>query len=444
LHSVADMMKRCPSFSGRPGFPKGLAVLVVDCELTDGLEAETQLKECGYAPTRCASTREAVAKLGQPGVDFDVMMVEVQCLQGRSPDNTALLAAAKSVPMVLMSSMCSPADVIMGIKRGAVDFLEKPLHLQKLRNIWQHVVRKMMNGGNPTSMVNDAGVAANGTAGSGGRGDGAHSSDTTGGHSRSQRASAANSGAGGYGSSLLAVESGSNESTSAKLAAEEMELDLDAVSLLDEDFMDAVDSVLGTGITNGFSSLLLGDERACGGGGDSHGHATQGISHALPAEQQQPSTSKPPVMGYPAGRLPELTEEGMAWGMPTNPLHITPKLGPMMPPMSLPPWMMPPGMMLPPGPMPNMMPPIFGGMNPPKRMQSTSDNTSLMQSVSNMSCPSDASCEAPPELLHALSKEVESASRTEASAPILGLSLRKSMSLMDLISESLKHASVAG
>ena len=40
----------------------------------------------------------------------------------------------------------SISDVWRGIELGAADVLEKPLSLLKLRNIWQHVVRKVRVG----------------------------------------------------------------------------------------------------------------------------------------------------------------------------------------------------------------------------------------------------------------------------------------------------------
>jgi hypothetical protein len=43
-----------------------------------------------------------------------------------------------------MGSDPSPDDVMAGISLGAVDFLAKPVSQLKLRNIWQHTVRKMM------------------------------------------------------------------------------------------------------------------------------------------------------------------------------------------------------------------------------------------------------------------------------------------------------------
>ena len=52
-------------------------------------------------------------------------------------------AKADGLPLVLMSSSSGPAEVMKGIDSGAVDFLETPVSELKLRNIWQHVVRKV-------------------------------------------------------------------------------------------------------------------------------------------------------------------------------------------------------------------------------------------------------------------------------------------------------------
>ena len=49
------------------------------------------------------------------------------------------------MPLVLMSSTSGPDEVMKGIELGAVDFLETPVSQLKLRNIWQHVVRKVQS-----------------------------------------------------------------------------------------------------------------------------------------------------------------------------------------------------------------------------------------------------------------------------------------------------------
>lgn len=51
--------------------------------------------------------------------------------------------AFEDTPVVLMAAAAGHADVLRAVKMGAVDFLDKPLSLLKLKNIWQHSVRKV-------------------------------------------------------------------------------------------------------------------------------------------------------------------------------------------------------------------------------------------------------------------------------------------------------------
>ena len=54
------------------------------------------------------------------------------------------MEAFEDTPVVLMSDCGATVDVMRAVQLGAVDFLDKPLSLLKLKNIWQHSVRKMM------------------------------------------------------------------------------------------------------------------------------------------------------------------------------------------------------------------------------------------------------------------------------------------------------------
>ena len=44
-----------------------------------------------------------------------------------------------------MAQHPTPKDILLGINSGAAEFLETPLSSLKLRNLWQHTVRKMMS-----------------------------------------------------------------------------------------------------------------------------------------------------------------------------------------------------------------------------------------------------------------------------------------------------------
>jgi hypothetical protein len=56
----------------------------------------------------------------------------------------AFVDAFEEVPVVLMSEGGATDEVMRAVTLGAVDFLDKPLSLLKLKNIWQHSVRRMM------------------------------------------------------------------------------------------------------------------------------------------------------------------------------------------------------------------------------------------------------------------------------------------------------------
>ena len=42
----------------------------------------------------------------------------------------------------VMSSNGETSVVLRGVTHGAVDFLIKPVRIEELRNVWQHVVRR--------------------------------------------------------------------------------------------------------------------------------------------------------------------------------------------------------------------------------------------------------------------------------------------------------------
>lgn len=45
-------------------------------------------------------------------------------------------------PTAVMSSNGETSVVLRGVTHGAVDFLIKPVRVEELRNVWQHVVRR--------------------------------------------------------------------------------------------------------------------------------------------------------------------------------------------------------------------------------------------------------------------------------------------------------------
>lgn len=135
-------MKRVPSFSERPGFPQGLRVLLVAADDKGRDSVAVQLKDCDYSVTACSSVGNACECLACNS--YDIVLAEAGDLRVRKGDAQQLVNGKGQVPLILMSESEAPGEVLQGIRLGAVDFLKRPLSPLKLRNIWQHTVRRMM------------------------------------------------------------------------------------------------------------------------------------------------------------------------------------------------------------------------------------------------------------------------------------------------------------
>ena len=76
-------------------------------------------------------------------------------MAGDEHSGLSFVGAFADTPVVLMSDCGAAAGghggstheiVMRAVRLGAVDFLDKPLSLLKLKNIWQHSVRKVRSG----------------------------------------------------------------------------------------------------------------------------------------------------------------------------------------------------------------------------------------------------------------------------------------------------------
>jgi hypothetical protein len=100
--------------------------------------------------TSCSSCAEAVVQISSSSSSaFDILLADkgaVGCaaVAAAGSGRSGLLDSCKGLPCILMGESPSPTEVMQSISLGAVDFLAKPVSQLKLRNIWQHTVRKMM------------------------------------------------------------------------------------------------------------------------------------------------------------------------------------------------------------------------------------------------------------------------------------------------------------
>ncbi|CAA2962028.1 two-component response regulator ARR2-like isoform X1, partial [Olea europaea subsp. europaea] len=123
----------------RPGdgvvhpFPAGLRVLVVDDDVICLTVLQRMLQKCLYEVTIHNRAEAALELLRKDKTGFDIVLSDVHM-----PDMDGFkLLECVGLEMDLPQRCC-----LKGVTHGACDYLIKPIRIEALKNIWQHVVRK--------------------------------------------------------------------------------------------------------------------------------------------------------------------------------------------------------------------------------------------------------------------------------------------------------------
>ncbi|CAM8979518.1 unnamed protein product [Rhodiola kirilowii] len=123
-------------------FPAGLRVLVVDDDPTCLLILERMLKSCLYEVTKCNRAEKALSLLRENKNGYDVVISDVHMPDMDGFKLLEHVGLEMDLPVIMMSADDTKAVVMKGVTHGACDYLIKPVRMDALKNIWQHVVRK--------------------------------------------------------------------------------------------------------------------------------------------------------------------------------------------------------------------------------------------------------------------------------------------------------------
>ncbi|KAE8699605.1 COBRA protein-7 precursor [Hibiscus syriacus] len=131
--------------NGVAEFPSDLKVLVVDYDKTSLLVLERMLRKLlyqGMLLTKCQHGSDALALLREKNNRFDIVICDSHM---RDIDGLKLIKTIVSemdLPVVVISSDERHGVIMKGILKGACDYLVKPVRMEAISLIWQHVVRK--------------------------------------------------------------------------------------------------------------------------------------------------------------------------------------------------------------------------------------------------------------------------------------------------------------
>ncbi|XP_011100813.1 two-component response regulator ARR2 isoform X2 [Sesamum indicum] len=123
-------------------FPAGLRVLVVDDDPTCLRILEKMLKNCLYEVTTCNRAEVALKFLRDNKNGYDIVISDVHMPDMDGFKLLEHVGLEMDLPVIMMSADDSKNVVMKGVTHGACDYLIKPVRMEALKNIWQHVVRK--------------------------------------------------------------------------------------------------------------------------------------------------------------------------------------------------------------------------------------------------------------------------------------------------------------
>ncbi|CAN6239171.1 unnamed protein product [Urochloa humidicola] len=126
----------------RDQFPVGMRVLAVDDDPVCLKVLETLLHRCQYHVTTTNQAVIALRMLRENRDMFDLVISDVHMPDMDGFKLLELVGLEMDLPVIMLSVNGETKTVMKGITHGACDYLLKPVRLEELRNIWQHVVRR--------------------------------------------------------------------------------------------------------------------------------------------------------------------------------------------------------------------------------------------------------------------------------------------------------------
>ncbi|GMH12478.1 hypothetical protein Nepgr_014319 [Nepenthes gracilis] len=123
-------------------FPMGLRVLAVDDDPICLRLLETLLRKCQYQVTTTSQAVMALKLLRENKDKFDLVISDVHMPDMDGFKLLELVGLEMDLPVIMLSAYGDTKLVMKAITHGACDYLLKPVRIEELKNIWQHVVRR--------------------------------------------------------------------------------------------------------------------------------------------------------------------------------------------------------------------------------------------------------------------------------------------------------------
>ncbi|MCL7038288.1 hypothetical protein MKW94_021536 [Papaver nudicaule] len=120
-------------------------ILLCDNNNKSSDEVFTLLCRCSYQVTSARTPRQVIDALNADGRDIDIILSEVDLPISKGLKMLKYIMRDKElqrIPIIMMSAQDDVSVVVKCLKRGAADYLVKPLRTNELLNLWTHMWRR--------------------------------------------------------------------------------------------------------------------------------------------------------------------------------------------------------------------------------------------------------------------------------------------------------------
>ncbi|KAJ4830370.1 hypothetical protein Tsubulata_011978 [Turnera subulata] len=141
---VENQRSGCGGSGNEDKFPVGMRVLAVDDDPICLKVLENLLRKCQYHVTTTNQSLEALKMLRENRNNYDLLISDVNMPGMDGFKLLELVGKEMDLPVIMLSAHTDKELVCKGVTHGAVDYLLKPVRIEELKNIWQHVMRKKL------------------------------------------------------------------------------------------------------------------------------------------------------------------------------------------------------------------------------------------------------------------------------------------------------------
>lgn len=117
-------------------------VLIVEDDLDTRAYVEQVLGMDGYSTIAVSSGEEALKALSQASIDLVVLDLMLPDISGYDLCQKIRANSNDSIPIIMVSALSQPENVVRGLEEGADDYLRKPFFTEELLARIEHLLRR--------------------------------------------------------------------------------------------------------------------------------------------------------------------------------------------------------------------------------------------------------------------------------------------------------------